>query len=124
MNRTLALLLSSTLAWAVAGCAAFAPPSARTAWGEDPTLGGVCKVGPDGEPLFTDRGIGGTGIVSQPVQMADRGIGGTGLRPDELNGPSRGKRVGAPTFASTFASTLAPQGAVEARATGIPRHGG
>ena len=37
----------------------------------------ACRVAPNGGPLLTDRGIGGTGAPA--LQQADRGIGGTGI---------------------------------------------
>ena len=41
-----------------------------------------CRVGPDGGPLVSERGIGGTGAPARAVASADggdRGIGGTGI---------------------------------------------
>ena len=39
---------------------------------------GLCRVGPDGGPLLSDRGIGGTGGPANATLTAERGIGGTG----------------------------------------------
>jgi hypothetical protein len=39
----------------------------------------VCRAGPNGAPVTTDRGIGGTGLLAGTFRFADRGIGGTGI---------------------------------------------
>ncbi len=102
MRRALALLLTTFLAGCVVPTPPSVPSNAGTTTKDDPTLGGLCKVGPDGGPLLADRGIGGTGIgvsgaggiggTGEPMRLAERGIGGTGLRPDDLKGPTRGVR--------------------------------
>ncbi|MBV8397362.1 MAG: hypothetical protein JOZ17_01325, partial [Acetobacteraceae bacterium] len=51
----------------------------------------VCRVGPDGGPLLSDRGIGGTGAAFKvPPAVADRGIGGTGAAFAPSNWADRG----------------------------------
>lgn len=64
----------------LAGCSvADAPPSPPVPLAASVAgLAPQCRVGADGGPLVSDRGIGGTG--SPPVSaIADRGIGGTGI---------------------------------------------
>jgi len=56
----------------IAACTPAAPVAVSTI-----SAGPVCRVGPDGDPLYAERGIGGTGAPIR--QVAERGIGGTGI---------------------------------------------
>lgn len=64
----------------LAGLSGCSPPALQHAAAPaTPTEAGpICRVGPDGRPLFAERGIGGTGSPAGAVQQAERGIGGTG----------------------------------------------
>jgi hypothetical protein len=39
----------------------------------------VCKIGPNGGPVLSERGMGGTGISSGNTLTTERGLGGTGI---------------------------------------------
>jgi hypothetical protein len=39
----------------------------------------VCKIGPNGGPVLSERGMGGTGISTGHTLMTERGLGGTGI---------------------------------------------
>ena len=47
----------------------------------------VCRVGPNGVPVLSERGTGGSSGTARTV---DRGIGGTGIRPGALHHADRG----------------------------------
>ncbi len=66
---------AATIAVAIALAACSSRPAQTPETGA--TAAPTCRVGPDGEPVVADRGIGGTGRPERRV--ADRGIGGTGI---------------------------------------------
>lgn len=103
MSVLRALAVCAALVAALPACVAPTPEAgggAPVVARDDPTLGGLCKVGRDGGPLLAERGIGGTGAQAGAqtgpqagrLKLADRGIGGTGVQLGDLNGPTRGVR--------------------------------
>jgi Domain of unknown function (DUF5666) len=72
MKLLAALLLLATLV----SCAGPTPEPIDEAAVVEP--GVVCRVGHNGGPVVTERGIGGTGAPAK-TQLSDRGIGGTGI---------------------------------------------
>src|SRR5579875_1068294 len=65
------------LAAALSACSPRLAPTAEQPSPARPSPA-MCRVGPDGGPLVSDRGIGGTGAPVSGSAVADRGIGGTG----------------------------------------------
>ncbi|MEN0077205.1 MAG: DUF5666 domain-containing protein, partial [Paracraurococcus sp.] len=61
---------------ALAGCA---PRPETAAPAGTASAGPQCRVGPDGGPVLTERGIGGTGAPADATRQAERGLGGTGI---------------------------------------------
>jgi hypothetical protein len=72
MKFLAALLLLATLV----SCAGPTPEPVDEATVVEP--GTICRVSHTGAPVFTERGIGGTGAPGK-TQLSDRGIGGTGI---------------------------------------------
>src|SRR5262249_47773517 len=70
--RCLAPLLLPLL---LLGCAAGAGRESAT----DSTSAPVCKIGPQGGPVVSERGMGGTGISTRNTVTTERGLGGTGI---------------------------------------------
>src|SRR6478672_4336646 len=78
-------LVGLLLAAACSPEAGQSPQSRLAASGASPapvapaSAGPLCRVGANGGPILADRGIGGTGVSSDPSRFTDRGIGGTGI---------------------------------------------
>src|SRR6266446_3575608 len=70
--RCLAPLLLPLL---LLGCAL----SAGKEPGTKDTSAVVCKIGPHGGPVVSERGMGGTGISTGNTLTTERGVGGTGI---------------------------------------------
>jgi uncharacterized protein DUF5666 len=71
MRRPAPLLLALLLL----GCAL----STGSGPGTKDTSAPVCKIGPDGGPVLSERGMGGTGISTGNTRTTERGLGGTGI---------------------------------------------
>lgn len=87
--RSASLLAIALLAASCASPGARPPRSAAEAIRSE-AIAPVCRVGPDGGPVLTDRGIGGTGAASKGPQWSDRGIGGTGGASQPTRSADRG----------------------------------